>query len=96
MYDALKQSLEIRFHIENDQMPIHYRSYKAVNGQVNTNPRGGVSLKWTKLYFLSVLVVFFFGLMPQLASERCFETIIRNTFFSGNDQIHRDTILFCS
>ena len=60
--------------------------------QLNTNPRDGVSFKWPELYNSSVLVSFFLVLKSDLAYALWFATIVRNTFFTGNDNTHQDPI----
>ena len=36
------------------EQPKKLKSFTTLNGQLNTNPGGGVVLKWTELYNLSV------------------------------------------
>ena len=66
--------------MENDWTPYKLQVFWAINGQLKTNPRGGVSLKWTELYNSSVLLSFFLAFRSDLAYVRWFATIIRNTF----------------
>ena len=61
--------------------PINSKSFMTSRGQLNTNPRGGVSLKLMELYNSSVLYSIFLGLRSDLPYVRWFSTIIRNTFF---------------
>ena len=61
--------------------PLNSKSFTALNAQLNTNPRGRVSFKWTELYNSSVLVSFFLALRSDLAYVRWFATVIRYTFF---------------
>ena len=67
--------------MENDRTPYKRQVFYGPKWQLNTNPRDGVSLKWTELYNSSVLVSFFLALRSDLAFARWFVTITRNTFF---------------
>ena len=80
----------VRFFMDNDRKPNKRQVVYGPKWQLNTNPRDGVSLKWKELYNSSVLVSFFLLLSSDLAYARWFATIIRNTFFTGNDQTHQD------
>ena len=74
-------SLQVQFSWKMTEHYINFKSFSASNGKLNANPRGGVSLKWTELYNWSVLVSFFLALISDLAYEKWFATVIRNTFF---------------
>ena len=46
--------------MENDEHPINSKFFTILNGSANENLRGGVSLKWTELNNLSVLLSFLY------------------------------------
>ena len=67
--------------MEHDHTVLKLQAFYGPKWQLNTNPRGGVSLKWTKLYNSNVLVYFFLALRSDLGYAGWFENIIKNTFF---------------
>ena len=78
------------FFIENDETlkiqfstghPKNYKSFTTLAGQLNTNPRCGVLLKWAGLHNSSAFLFFFLFLRSKLAYVRWVATIITNTFF---------------
>ena len=69
------------FFMENEWTAFKLQVFYGPKWQLNKNPRGGVSLKWTELYNSSVLVSFFLALRSDLAYGGWFENIIKTTFF---------------